>query len=108
MTWLTMEPPLCTADGPATLPNKLPTQPDDLRRLLSEVRERVKRHRDTVDMRLESAIVQRMSEVGGNSAALDIVLHVDRLTSRAGTRNAAAGRKRRKARRATRQPSADS
>ena len=85
-----MARPLCSADGEADLPNTL----EELGPMLSEVRERVRRHRDTVDMRLECVIVRRMSEVAGSHAALEVVLQQERRTSGAGNNGTAIRRRR--------------
>ena len=82
--------PLSSADSEADLPNTL----EELGPMLSEVRERVRRHRDTVDMRLECVIVRRMSEVAGSHAALEVVLQQEWRRSGAGNNGAAIRRRR--------------
>ena len=77
-------------DGEADLPSTL----EELGPLLSEVRERVRRHRDTVDMRLECVIVRRMSQVAGSHAVLERVLQQERQTSGPGDKGAAIRRRR--------------
>lgn len=71
MTMQSIAPPVSSGDGVTDLPNTL----EGLRSLLTEVRERVRRHRDTVDMRLECDIVRRMTEVAGSHVELNRELH---------------------------------
>lgn len=80
--------PVPGGDGSADLPNTL----EELRTLLTEVRERVRRHRDTVDMRLECAIVRRMSEVAGSHVDLYRELQGSRPGFGNGTAVAGSGR----------------
>lgn len=47
----------------------LPDCPNELESLLHQVRDRIRRHRDTADMRLASSIERRLAEKHGHTRA---------------------------------------